>query len=169
MQKLPGPPEKRKARVSGVCALCRHDGTEWPRPASGTALRKKGVLLGIRGDWDFLHNQLSLPSWSSTRLCCWCEMEKDNLGRNESPPVLTSDQFFSWCLECGTDVAPLFSLPGRFFGGILVVYGSISCNLWRFCRCACLVVLLFWGSILGAFGGWFVDVLVRYLVDCLVL
>ena len=101
-------PRKRKARVSGVCALCRHDGTEWPRPASGTALRKKGVLLGIRETGISSITQLSLPSWSSTRLCCWCEMEKDNLGRNESPPVLTSDQFFSWCLECGTDVAPFF-------------------------------------------------------------
>ena len=42
------------------------------------------------------------------------------MGRNESPPVLTSDQFFSWCLECGTDVAPLFSLPGVSTGTILV-------------------------------------------------
>ena len=49
------------ARVNGVRGLCRHDGSEWPRPTCGSAPRKTWVVLGVKGhpqDWVSPHHSL---------------------------------------------------------------------------------------------------------------
>ena len=100
--------------------MLRHDGALWERPESGQPLRKKGLLLGVRGDWDFFNKQLGLPNWKATRCCWWCVIEHDHLGSGQIFAELSSNEFFQWCLGKNLQVAPLFELPGVSTATVLV-------------------------------------------------
>ena len=91
--------------------MVRHSGEEWLYAERGFPLQK-GVLVVLRGDWDFLNKVCGLPSWKANNLCWWCTVHRDHLTDSQAGQPLTSDDFFKRCSELGEEVAPLFGAPG---------------------------------------------------------
>ena len=67
--------------------LRRHDGEPWPDNADAGQVLQRGVLAGMRGDWDYFFKQLHLPYWKSQRMCWWCTQSPDHIDRGEGEPL----------------------------------------------------------------------------------
>ena len=108
----------------GVHPTCRHDLTPFTskdsRRASsevaGKPLSHHGLLVQIKGDWEFLANKVGLPSWSSTAICGWCRASSEDWRLLESRDCggrwsLSSEDYFGRLRDEGKAVCPIFAAP----------------------------------------------------------
>ena len=105
--------------VEAVCLTNRHSGEEWAHNKAGQALPSRGVLTGIRGDWDFFFKQLKLPMWQENYLCWWCQQHRQDDLLGAADP-LESWEFFELCRQEGRQISPLFECPLAGTGMILL-------------------------------------------------
>ena len=69
--------------LSGKYPHARHDGEPWaandkfPATLSGNDLGMRALLVQGRGDWAWLKEIFSFPSWSSSSNICWlCQADR---------------------------------------------------------------------------------------------
>lgn len=70
-----------RALVNGVHPSVGPDGRQLEGKLLELArgkLQRQGVLCQIRGDWPFLKTLLSIPSWTSDRICWMCPADKSD-------------------------------------------------------------------------------------------
>ena len=75
-----------------------------------------GLLVQIKGDWEFLANKVGLPSWSATAICAWCRAAQDNWKLLQNRECvgrwsLSSEDYFGRLRGEGKAVCPLFAAP----------------------------------------------------------
>ncbi|CAE6911750.1 unnamed protein product [Symbiodinium sp. CCMP2592] len=105
----------------GKFPSCRHDGSPWlksdkqRRTYVGRDLPAKGILVEIRGDWDWLNSWYNIPTYNTKSGMCWlCKTTFEtfrNCTANERNSGLSKAEFLTRVRNMGKPVCPLWHWP----------------------------------------------------------
>ena len=105
----------------GKFPSCRHDGSPWlksdkqRRTYVGRDLPAKGILVEIRGDWDWLNSWYNIPTYNTKSGMCWlCKTTFEtfrNCTANERNSGLSKAEFLTRVRNMGKTVCPLWHWP----------------------------------------------------------
>ena len=103
-----------RCMLVGVNPCCRHTGETWLRSDArrqayqGLPL-KKGVVLQLKGDWEYFKNVLGLPGWNTRSICWMCSATPRTFKNMAECQSVSSEDFFK---RDGMNLSSLLSCPG---------------------------------------------------------
>ena len=105
----------------GTFPATRHDGSPWLKPDkkrakdAGRSLPAKGLLVELRGDWDWLNSWYNIPTYNTKSGMCWlCKTTFETFRTctaNDRSAGLTKAEFLGRVREMGKSVCPLWDWP----------------------------------------------------------
>ena len=105
----------------GTFPATRHDGSPWLKSDkkrakdAGRSLPAKGLLVELRGDWDWLNSWYNIPTYNTKSGMCWlCKTTFETFRTctaNDRSAGLTKAEFLGRVREMGKSVCPLWDWP----------------------------------------------------------